>query len=243
MNTEGLREELNLSTWPISIILSKEFLDDINSKSSGCSMKLLNNAAKGETVVIDANKASCKGAARGCGFIDGIPEIPGGFGNFISNGSGKGCPPGEKVKKNAEVAISMIKNQPDNVVGDNKYIILKPYQEGDNPETVAFIVNPDQLSALVHLFNFEKYQYDNVIAPMSSGCASVFRIPFNEAKKENPRAVIGNIDIFSRPHFPENTFIFVVPHESYLEILKNADDCFFNAHTWNGVKKRLSTLS
>ena len=53
---------------------------------------------KGETLFFHAENLSCKGAATGFGFVDGIPDIPGGFGHFLSHGRGDGFPPGERVK-------------------------------------------------------------------------------------------------------------------------------------------------
>lgn len=240
MNTMQLIEELNIKNYPIGIKLEKKLLDEeVISKRQGCILRFLDDVSNGEKRVIELSNSGCPGANRGCGFVDGIPNIQGGFGYFLSYGRGEGYPKGEKVKKNPDIAIKMIEHQPENVLEENKFIVMKPYKEEIDVETVAFIVNSDQMAALIHLYNFEDFKYDNVIAPMCSGCASIFRIPFDEAKKENPRAVIGNVDIFSRPIFPKNTFIFVVPHKRYLDMLKNADESFLYSHIWNKTKKRL----
>lgn len=240
MSTDKLINELNLDGSPIGIKLIKEI--DEKSKVAhikGCMVKLLNNVSRGEEFILTLEHIGCPGAIRGCGFKDNIPNMPGGFGHFISYGKGKGYPKGERIKANPEIAMEMIENQPNNVFGGKEYISLKPYKDYMEVDTVGFIVNPDQLSALIHLYNFKDWRYDNIIAPMCSGCASIFRIPFYEMTRENPRAVIGNVDIFSRPHLDKNTFVFVVPHNRYLEMIKNIDDSFFYSHIWNGIKKRL----
>ena len=165
---------------------------------------------------------------RGMGFYDGLPQIRGGFGNFISHGAGEGFPEGEKVKMTPETGEAMMRLQPADVLNGFKYIVVKPYEKADNASVVTFIANPDQLAGLIQLFYYRTGEYDNVIAPLSSGCASIFRIPLGELKREKPRAVIGNVDTLARVHFDRNTFFFTVPMKAFMEMLKDAENCFFH---------------
>ena len=208
-------------------------------KQGGCNLRELNRALAGETVVFTAEQLSCGGGKKGFGFVDGLPEIPGGFGHFLTKGAGEGYPPGERLKCSVPVAEGMIACQPEDVLAGYSAILAKPYEEGDEADLVLFLANPDQLSALVILFNYRKPEYDQVIMPMSSGCASVFRIPFGELTREQPRAVIASCDIFSRPHFPADTFWFVVPEKNFQEMLADATDSFLIAPIWRGVSKRI----
>lgn len=210
-----------------------------NTIKTGCTLKVLNEVFSGKCIVIDSKNLSCCGASIGFGFYDGLPNIPGGFGNFLSHGKGEGYPIGERVKCNAEIGEKMLLNQPRNVMEGYSAIQIKPYEESDNPDLVTILANPDQISALVHIFNYRKIEYDTVIMPMVSGCASIFRVPFGELKRDNPRAVIGNVDVFSRPHFEKNTFFFTVSGKDFKNMLLDADESFLVSPIWSGVKSRL----
>ncbi|WP_242966463.1 DUF169 domain-containing protein [Clostridium sp. BSD9I1] len=63
----------------------------------------------------------------------------------------------------------------------------------ENPEVIIFYVNTNQLSALTVLANYYRPGYENVMMPFSSGCQSLFLLPYAESKKKNPRAVVGLI--------------------------------------------------
>lgn len=79
----------------------------------------------------------------------------------------------------------------------------------------------------------------HLYAPMTSGCSSLVKIPLSELNKETPRAVIGLVDIWARPLFGSDIFAITVPYESYLKMEENSKDCFLQAKTWDGVKRRL----
>lgn len=205
----------------------------------GCTIKAINHALKGETIIFSPENAPCKGSATGFGFTDGLPPIPGGFGNFIAQGKGEGFPPGERLKCSPEIAEQMLLSQPQNVMEGFSTVELKPYEETDAADTVTILANADQLSALITLYNYRKSSYDKVIAPMSSGCASIFRIPFGELKNDEPRAVISNVDIFSRPHFDKDSFFFTVSNGDFVNMLNDADDSFLITKIWKNIENRI----
>ena len=238
MSAEYLLKELKLGN-ALSIILSNDEATPERPRDAMCTLSLLKRAMNGETLCFDGKNMSCPGAVRGMGFDDGIPRIRGGFGNFLSYGAGEGFPEGERVKRTPEIGEAMMKLQPVDVLGGFKYIIIKPYEKGDGASSVTFIANPDQLAGLIQLFYFRAGEYDNVIAPLCSGCASIFRIPLGELKREKPRAVIGNVDTLARVHFDKNTFFFTVPIKAFEEMIEDAHTCFFSTFNWKGVKERL----
>lgn len=215
-------------------------------KGGGCDMKRLAALLPGESIVLTAKNATCGGAMRGVGFSDEEPNIPGGFGEFIAHGANvPGAPHGEHIKCSPEVAIGMLAAQPANVMqGYDAVAITRLGDDAEEElakaELISFIANPDQISALIHLFGYRSPAYDNVIVPMSSGCASLFRIPFGEMLSGRGRAVVGNVDVVSRPPFPANTFFFTIPATAYRGILADAEESMLAAKFWLGVKKRLS---
>ncbi len=232
-------DKLKLKYKAVGVTVTDAKPENCRADFGHCILTALKAAANGESVAVYSDMLNCNGAKTGCGFVDGIPNTPGGFGNFISIGAGEGFPSGERLKKSPAIAEEMIKCQHQNVLNEKDYLILNPYKNGDTADIVVLLVSPDQLSALTFLFNFESGRFDNVIAPAVSGCASVFRIPLGESKLENPRAVIGNLDIFSRPHFEENIVSFSVSFKDFCKMLENADECFFKTNAWEKIESRL----
>lgn len=205
-----------------------------------CILSALNRVMRGETIVATDSNIACKGGCTGLGLSDGVPDVPGGFGYFIASGRGEGFPIGERVKKTPALGEEMLLAQPQNVLDGNTAVELSPYNASENYDTVTVLVNPDQLSALIHIFNYEKVDYDNVIMPMVSGCASIFRLPFGElARGEAARAVIGNADVFSRVHFEKDTFFFTVSDRAFKDIIRNSGKSMLAAPIWKNIKKRL----
>ena len=238
-NSGELADALNMAHGFISIKRTSTDNPDVFTEK-GCVLALLGRAFAGETLCFSGENLTCHGAAVNFGFRDGLPDIPGGFGYFLSHGRGEGFPPGERVKHSPEIGEGMLLGQPQDVMAGYNAICVKPHEPGDNADTVTALATPDQLSALIHMFCFRKTGYDDVIAPVVSGCASVFRIPFGELKRDEPRAVIGNIDVFSRPHFAPDTFFFTVPGKDFEQMLEDAENSVLSAQIWKKLEKRMT---
>lgn len=204
-----------------------------------CSLTALKSAVEGNVVYFSLETKGCPGMKLGLG-ISEQANIPGGIEYFLSCGKGEGYPEGERIKKTPEIALKFYNGLPKGVI-DTKYIVFRPIEGASNNtgKLVVFLVEPDQLSALIHLYSFESGEIDDTFAPMCSACASIVKIPLAEAKKERPRACIGLVDIWARPDFGKNTFAFTIPYEKYLQMEENAKDCFLQVKTWEGVKERL----
>jgi hypothetical protein len=237
-------KELKLKNPPIAVVITDTAPEDAvefdpSTMKGICSLTALKEAIVGNTVYFSSNSKGCPGFKTGLGFEDGA-KIPGGIEYFLSCGKGEGFPEGEKLKKTPEIAKEYYDRLPKNVM-NSKYIVFKPVEKVGNeePKLVIFLANPDQLSALISLFSYESYAMDDVIAPMTSGCSSLIKIPLNELKKENPRAVIGLVDIWARPLFGADIFAITVSFENYLKMEENSKDCFLQAKTWDGIKSRL----
>lgn len=233
-----LIDELKLNNRVFAVTRVKEEIIE-NIKPVGCVYRGFNKLMEEETVYLSQQNIGCKGGLVGIGIKDGLPDTPGGIGYFISHGRGEGFPPGERLRCSPEVAEEMLLNQPIDVMDGFDAIKLEPYKEGTKCDTVTMLATPDQLSALVILFNFRKSGYDTVILPAVSGCSMIFRIPFAELKSENPRGVVGNTDIFSRPHLSKDLLTFTVSANDFKNMIEDIEESFVNAKIWNGIKKRL----
>ena len=86
---EYLFKELKLEGKVLSIVLTNDEATPERPRDAECTLSLLKRALSGETLCFDGKRMSCPGAVRGMGFSDSPPQIKGGFGNFISNGTAK----------------------------------------------------------------------------------------------------------------------------------------------------------
>lgn len=244
MTSSKLVKELKLKYFPVSIILTDELSIEAmqltpSKEAHGCSLTALRAAAEGKTVYLSKETSGCPGMKSGMGFTDSV-NIPGGIEYFLSCGRGEGFPKGERLKKTPEVARTYYEGLPKEVM-PSKYIVLKPLEGSDKNKAalVTFLVNPDQLSALINLHSFETDSLDTAYMPMSSGCSTIVKLPLAEAKKDKPRAVIGLADIWARPIFDADILAFTIPYDDYERMESYAEDCFFQAETWEGIKERL----
>lgn len=232
-----IERELKLK-YPI-LAVTRALIEDPSTQTiPGCVYKLLDQAAK-ERVILTEKNVTCPGSARGCGFVDGVPNIPGGFDYFIAGGRGDGFPSGERIKCSPELAKRMLLGQPQNVMEGYNAIIVEPYREGLTPDHLLFLVTPDQLSGLLTLYYYRSETQDGVMVPICSGCAQLFRLPFGELRKQTPKAVLGNTDFFSRPHLDQDLLSLAVPFSAFEQMCADAAECCFFAPAWDGVKKRL----
>ncbi|WP_018086219.1 DUF169 domain-containing protein [Desulfurispora thermophila] len=249
---------LNLKYSPIAIILTDEKPEGaLQFKEGvwGCVAAMLNGAARGKTCVFDRKTFGCLGGGVGLGFGNQYERFPGGIEYFLSTGNKEFCQSeagkglvrnmpalehGEGYVKTPELARKFV-NQLPIVDVPTQYVVFKPLDkvgENEKPEVVVFLVNPDQLSALVVLANYERQDNENVIAPFGAGCHNVGIIPFREARAAKPRAVIGLTDISVRKQFEKDILSFTVPYSMYLEMEGNVEGSFLEKEVWQKVLER-----
>jgi uncharacterized protein (DUF169 family) len=221
----------------------------------GCAVSMLNAAAKGKTAVFDRKTFGCTGGGTGLGFGDTYKNFPGGIEYFLSTGNKEftgtdtgrnivrnmpALEHGERYVKNPELARKFIEALP-MVDVPAEYIVFNPLEklaDGEAPEVVIFLVNPDQLSALVVLANYAREANDNVIAPFGAGCHSVCIFPYREAGAENPRAIIGLTDVSARKQVDKDILSFTVPYKMFLEMESNVKGSFLENEEWLKVQER-----
>lgn len=234
-----------------------------------CSMFLFSCAAQGRTAVADRATCGCVGGTAGLGFGDAYQNFPGGvqgFCGFLSSGNGhteQGRTLGEHLAaRSAEFSHHYLhgegyKRSPDLVRQWHDelpfpeetpgYVVFRPLadvrpDEGDTPDVVTFVVNADQLSALVVLANYATPRSDGVIIPFGSGCQLVGLLPFAEAAREHPRAVVGLTDLSARKavrrQLGPDMLTFAMPWKLFLEMEAGAPDCFFNRSTFAALMEK-----
>lgn len=253
-----IAKAIDMKYSPVAVVLTDEKPEQaLQFKEGrwGCVVAMLNAAAKGKTAVFDRKTFGCIGGGVGLGFGNQYINFPGGIEYFISTGNkafsqtdiGKNIvrnmpalEHGEGYVKTPELAKKFVDSLP-MVDVPAKYVVFKPLgrlAEGEVPKAVVFLVNPDQLSALVVLANYARESNDNVVAPFAAGCHTVCIIPYKEEESENPRAIIGLTDISARKQVDKDILSFTVPYKMFLEMESNVEGSFLERETWLKVLER-----
>jgi hypothetical protein len=231
----------------------------------GCVMFLLAAAAKGRSAVVGRETFGCFGGGVGLGF-SGYEAFPGGvdcFCRFLSSGNAGAGPgqaigrqmaaagatamaedflEGERYLKNPDVVRRFLACLP---LADvpARYVVLKPLKETelarDNVRSITFLVNPDQLSALAILANYEGQDNENVVMPFAAGCQSIGIFTYRENERPNPRAVVGLIDLSARKNvrrqLGRDALSFSVTPDMFRRMEANVEGSFLERGLWKSL--------
>lgn len=239
MSFSELTSELQLQDKVLAATLVHGAPTDEVKLSPHCIFQALPRVLAGETLMLRLGCCGCKGFDSNAGFTDAMPSIPGGYGFFLSYGAGEGFRPGERLKCGPMVSENYYEALPKDVMDGFDSIQLEPYREGMEPDLVISFVTPDQLSALAFLHDFRSTDYDRIITPTTAGCASLFRIPLAERKRSNSRAVLGNIDITTRPYLAKDLLTYAVTGKVFRTMLEDTEACFFHSPIWSRLRNRI----
>ena len=262
---------ISLNYQPVALIWSDEKpAEAMQFKQGkwGCIMWLAASAAKGKAAACDRKTFGCFGGGVGMGFGDQYVNFPGGkdcFCHFLSCGNEQweqGRQAAEKVKpflrkesydnfvcgeryiKTPEQVHQFIENLPITDI-PAEYVIFKPLADIDpqqeTPRVIVFFADPDQLSALVVLANYDRQDNHNVIIPYAAGCQTIGIYPYLEANAEKQRAVVGLTDLSARVSIrkllQDHLMTFAVPLAMFEEMERNVADSFLERPTWQALLK------
>jgi hypothetical protein len=231
----------------------------------GCVMFLLAAAAKGRSAAIGRETFGCFGGGVGLGYSS-YEAFPGGvdcFCRFLSSGNAAAEPgraigrqmaaagaaamaedflEGERYLKTPEVVRKFLACLPLAEV-PTRYVVLKPLKETDlaseNVRGITFLVNPDQLSALAILANYEGQDNENVVMPFAAGCQSIGIFTYRENQRPNPRAVVGLIDLSARKNvrrqLGKDVLSFSVTPAMFRRMEANVEGSFLERKLWRSL--------
>jgi uncharacterized protein (DUF169 family) len=206
---------------------------------SRCVINALSDVRDGKALCFDANSIACFGGKRYLGFTE---EVMPDFEYFLSCGI-LGKLDGERYKKTPQLVKEMIKHSV-TFKAPARFIVFKRWEllkESDEPEVVIFFAEPDVVSGLFTLANFEDSEPNRVFTPFGSGCATIVQYPYLERGSDRPRSVIGMFDVSARPFVPEKTITFSVPMNRFVRMVDDMDDSFLITDSWQRVRKRISS--
>lgn len=202
-----------------------------------CMIAQLNVVRKGKTLSFTEETFGCFGGRRYSGFPTfDWPE----FKYFLSCGI-PGQLEGERYKKTPELVEQYMEKMPILPAG-GKYIVFKRWDTldtSDEPLVVIFFAPPDVISGLFTLANFSTASQQGVIAPFSSGCGAIISYPLSEIDREEPRAVLGMLDVSARPFVKENLISFAAPMSKFVQMVEDMDESFLITGSWGKVSRRI----
>jgi len=211
---------------------------ELKKKGNGCIVPLILKASTGIPLVVGEESTGWPCSAFYLGFQDTIFE---GIEYFLSN-KDDFWRPCEKFIQNPALAKAFIDNVHP-VKPDKSYIVVKPLQDfatDEEPESVLFFVNADQLSALVFLSHYDAPgSMDRVLAPFSSSCMALVTLPLKLSRKNEDKAVIGNFDIAARTRMPADLLSFALPYSFLKKLAVFIPESFVTTHSWGILKDRI----
>lgn len=218
---------------PITFFFTDERVQEqeIISKKWSCMLVKLNQVRKGRSISLSETSIGCDAAL---GYI-GFDKVPSSVYDYLSIGAEKYKPTPEMIKS----FVDQLEISPP----QKKYLTFKRWdllEVDDNPEVVIFFVKPDVLSGLFYLVQFDEYEVNTVITPMSTGCTSIITYPLAENRKEQPRSVLGLFEIESRAMFNENLLTLAIPMKKFEKIVNYMDETFLTTKNWQKLKKRIN---
>jgi uncharacterized protein (DUF169 family) len=230
----------------------------------GCVMSMVAVAVHGRQAVFDRVTFGCPGGGTGLGFGNQYKNLLGGEESFCqflsaSNGdrepgmqtaednnedSNDGLSYGEAYVKAPELAREFLDGLPMTDI-PFEYVVFKPLNSVntkiERPVIVIFLAGMDQLSALVVLANYGMPGRENVIIPFAAGCQAIGIFPYYEANSQQPRAVIGLVDISARVQIKrqlkEDVMSFAVPFAMFQEMEANVPGSFLERNTWKELRE------
>lgn len=227
--------------WPIVFYYTDTVSNQDISESKNehrCLIFNLNRVREGYTFIFDADSRGCFGGKRYTGYAANLrPD----FEYFLSCGI-PGKMEGERYKKSPEMVKELLsKDTP--FTAPAQYLVFKRWDKleaEDQPLAVIFFAGADVLSGLFTLANFDATDPHGVVAPFSSGCSSIIKLPLLQARSQHPKCILGMFDVSARPFVPGHTLTFTVPMQRFIEMIGNMQESFLITPSWDEVRARIA---
>ncbi len=178
---------------------------------------LMGKVQSGQPAYFTEKVPGCVGAANYLGF-NGVPAVAAAL--YLAGR--------EHLKKNAGLAAAFYNEVQAPHAREACLVMTRLDLLADDTEVevVNLWVEAASLSVLHTLANYDRATNDNVIMPFSSGCQSIWTLPFKEAGAESPRAVVGSLDPTVRDFLPPGAVSFSTPVARFVEMCNNIDGSF-----------------
>jgi uncharacterized protein (DUF169 family) len=265
----AIAKALHLTHEPVALIWSDQKPEGALQFAKGrwgCVMAVFSVVVeRGQVAAFDRETYGCQGGGVGLGFGNCYDTFLGGldgFCGFLSTGNEATEPGraacavaekalrgsmlehfkhGERYRKSPAAVRKFVSALPMMEV-PTRYVIFKQLAAVTAAERVVgvvFLANPDQLSALTLLANYDSEDQESVIMPQAAGCQSIGIYLYREMGKDHPRAVAGLNDITARKalrRLGTDLMTFAVPLELYAQMERAVPGSFVEGGSWRDLQ-------
>ncbi|MEF8823018.1 MAG: DUF169 domain-containing protein [Desulfohalobiaceae bacterium] len=201
-----------------------------------CLTYIVSHARAGKNIYIESDSLNCSGGKKSLGF-DTYTDL---LSAYLMSNCNDREKKGNDCKKKTRNIPEWVEQFP-TIQAPGPKAVFKRWdrlEESDDPEVVIFFADPNELSALFTLANFEESNPHNIKTPFCPGCASLAMFPMQEKFSQNPKPIVGMLNISTRPYVPQSTFSFAVPFEKFEPMVENMDNSFLAHETWQKAQIR-----
>lgn len=253
MNSQ-LVTALGLASSPIGVILTNSKPDEalqFKEGGWGCVAAAMIGVSKGKAAVFDRRTFGCPGGGTGLGFGNQYEQCHFAIEDLLSTGNPEiaarlqrrsRMAEGERFFQSPEHVRRWLATVPFTEVPAD-FVVMRPLgqiAESEHPVLVVFLVNPDQLSALVCLSDYGRGSGDSVVAKFGGACQSIL-FGYAEAQRDRPRGVIGFFDIAQRGRIGRDLLSFTAPYALFREMESNVAGSFLEMEDWRELRARQGT--